>query len=41
MTSESKIIETVHLFSKLDKLLIDLLKSMEEIDWNLLTFAGN
>lgn len=41
MTSESKIIETVHLFSKLDKLLIDLLKSMEETDWNLPTFAGN
>ena len=41
MTSQVKVIETIHLFSKLDKLLLDLLKSMEETDWNLPTFAGN
>jgi hypothetical protein len=41
MASQIKVIETIHLFSKLDELLIDLLKGMEEKDWNLPTFAGN
>ncbi|HLO43588.1 MAG TPA: maleylpyruvate isomerase N-terminal domain-containing protein [Leadbetterella sp.] len=41
MASQVKVIETIHLFPKLDKLLIDLLRSMEETDWNLPTFAGN
>jgi hypothetical protein len=34
------IIQTVHLFPKLDALLLNLLKSIDEKDWNLPTFAG-